>query len=75
MGWPRDKRLPGHCGVDCGGIGLGTLIWKLFRKMRREDGGDTDVEEDIDVNGDTEDGGSGSTRKLRRRFHSRDWNY
>ena len=58
-----------------GSIGLGTWVWKMFRKRRREDDEYTDVEEEIDVNGDTEDGGSGPTRKLRRRFHSRDWHH
>jgi hypothetical protein len=56
-----------------GAIGLGRLAWNLLRKRRREYDDDTDVEEEIDVNGDTEDGGSGPTRKLRKRYHVRDW--
>jgi hypothetical protein len=56
-----------------GAIGLGRLAWNLLRKRRREYDDDTDVEEEIDVNGDTEDGGSEPTRKLRKRYHVRDW--
>jgi hypothetical protein len=56
-----------------GAIGLGKWAWNLLRKRKRDDDDGTDVEEEIDVNGDTEDGGSGPTRKLRRRYHVRDW--
>lgn len=56
-----------------GAIGLGRWAWKLFRKRRREDDDDTDVEEEID--GDTEAGGSGPTKKLRKRYHARAWHH
>jgi hypothetical protein len=56
-----------------GAVGLGRWAWNLLRKRRRDDDDDTDVEEEIDVNGDTEDGGSEPTRKLRKRYHVRDW--
>jgi hypothetical protein len=74
MNTGRTVALLGGIALLIGGvIGLGKLAWNFIRKRRRDDEDDTDVEDEIDVNGDTEDGGSGPTRKLRKRHHVRDW--